>query len=471
MLQFDKAKVLVIGDVMLDRYWYGQVDRLSPEAPVPIIAVEKEEYRPGGAANVALNLASLEAEVYLVGLVGDDRNADRLEESLKNSGVHCHLVRMDQSPTISKLRIVSRQQQLIRADFEDGFPLIPEDLFDAHLEPLWDKVNLVVFSDYAKGCLRFIEPLIAQAKQRNKKVLVDPKGADFGRYAEADVVTPNASEFRQTVGDWSDDSALVNKAKELAEVNELGAILITRSEQGMSWVPLEGEVLHIPTEAHEVFDVSGAGDTVIATLAAALAIDTPSSQAVNLANKAAGIVVAKQGTAVVDPTELFPTSFMHSDQMMVTELQQSILIAKSRGDRIVMTNGCFDIVHAGHIDSLEKARALGDKLIVAVNSDASIKRLKGENRPIHNITQRLNVLQALRCVDWIIVFGDDLLEQDSPKHLYEQLLPDVLVKGGDYQVEDIEGAQAVIDNGGEVVTIDLVEGLSTSNIIAKMTQE
>ncbi len=470
-MNLKEANILVIGDVMLDRYWYGDVSRLSPEAPVPIIGVEREEYRPGGAANVALNLACLDTKVTLVGITGNDENAKLLEEELVSSKVECHFLKMENSPTISKLRVLGRQQQILRADFEDGFPEYDSKLLSAHIKELWDQCDLVIFSDYAKGCLQNIESLIDEAKQQNKTVLIDPKGSDFGRYAGADIITPNSNELKALVGEWEDNEDLINKARFLAEVNDIEAILVTRGSKGMSWVPVHGEAFHIPTKAREVFDVSGAGDTVIATLGACLAAGCSTKQAIEFANHAAGIVVSKQGTASITVSELFGEFVESKDKPIPLELLKNLVLeSKSRGETVVMTNGCFDILHAGHIESLEKARSLGDRLIVAVNSNASVHRLKGQGRPINKLEHRIMILNALSCVDWVVDFGDDILDADTPQSLYEILLPNVLVKGGDYETKDIAGAQAVIEAGGKVVTIELLEELSTTAMVRKLKE-
>lgn len=458
------AGVLVVGDIMLDRYWYGPTSRISPEAPVPVVQVKNIEERPGGAANVAMNIAALGARSHLTGLTGADEAAALLLTSLANVRVNCDFVTIDTHPTITKLRVISRNQQLIRLDFEQPFTGVDPQLLCARLEKALPSVGAVVFSDYAKGALEHVQLMIQQARQAGVAVLIDPKGTDFARYRGATILTPNLSEFEAVAGKCHNDEQLVERGLQLIEDFELAALLITRSEQGMTLLQPGHTPLHLPTLAQEVYDVTGAGDTVIAVLAATLAAGGSLAEACELANAAAGVVVGKLGTSTVTPVELENALHARPHEgfgvMSQTQLQEAVRQARLRGEKVVMTNGCFDILHAGHVSYLANARKLGDRLIVAVNSDASTRRLKGESRPVNTLTNRMAVLEALDAVDWVVPF-----EEDTPGELIASILPDLLVKGGDYKPEEIAGSQAVLANGGEVRVLNFEDGLSTSAII------
>ncbi|HNF67465.1 MAG TPA: bifunctional D-glycero-beta-D-manno-heptose-7-phosphate kinase/D-glycero-beta-D-manno-heptose 1-phosphate adenylyltransferase HldE, partial [Plasticicumulans sp.] len=450
---FSRARVLVAGDLMLDRYWSGPARRISPEAPVPVVHVSELDDRPGGAGNVALNVAALGGRAWVCAPVGADEAAAVLRARLEAAGVGCAFEVVPQAATITKLRVLARHQQLIRLDFEDGFPDFEPARLAAGVTALLDAAGIVVCSDYAKGALRDVAAVIAAARTAGRPVLVDPKGTDYARYAGALLITPNEAEFAAVAGEWADEAGLVAKARRLAADCGIGHVLITRSERGMTLVAADGApAQHIPTRAREVFDVTGAGDTVIATLAAALAAGSPLADAVQLANHAAGIAVGKLGTATVTPLELAaaltPARPPAAGVVERTALLEELAAARARGERIVMTNGCFDLLHAGHVRYLAEAAALGDRLIVAVNDDASVRRLKGSERPINPLAARMEVLAALRAVDWVVPFTED-----TPRALIAQLLPDVLVKGGDYRPEDIAGGAEVIAAGGEVIVL------------------
>ncbi|CDG96882.1 putative bifunctional ADP-L-glycero-D-manno-heptose synthase: putaive kinase (N-terminal); sugar nucleotide transferase (C-terminal) [Xenorhabdus bovienii str. puntauvense] len=461
---FHRAGVLVVGDVMLDRYWYGPTSRISPEAPVPVVKVETIEERPGGAANVAMNIASLGAHSHLIGLTGIDDAARALNEKLSSVKVQCNFVAVPTHPTITKLRVLSRNQQLIRLDFEEGFQNVDAQPMLEKIQQSLPHVGALVLSDYAKGALSQIQTMIKLANEAHVPVLIDPKGSDFERYRGATLLTPNMSEFEAVVGHCKDDDELVEKGTKLVQDLELKALLITRSERGMSLLRVGQPPLHLPTQAQEVFDVTGAGDTVIGVLAAALAAGKPLNEACYLANAAAGVVVGKLGTSTVSPVELENAVRGRAETgfgvMSEAQLKNVVAQARQRGERIVMTNGCFDILHAGHVSYLSNARKLGDRLIVAVNSDASTKRLKGETRPVNPLDQRMIVLSALESVDWVVAF-----EEDTPQRLIAGVLPDTLVKGGDYTPEEIAGSQEVWAAGGEVMVLNFEDGISTSNII------
>ncbi len=465
---FDQARVLVLGDIMLDRYWEGGASRISPEAPVPVVKVEQILDRPGGAGNVALNIAALGAQASLCGYTGDDEMADSLQDMLGGAGVHCAFTRVARHPTITKLRVISRHQQLIRLDFEEpNLPPGSTPLADG-LQSQLDGCGALVLSDYAKGALVQPGPLIGAATAMGVPVLVDPKGADFARYRGAALLTPNLHEFEAVVGRCSTEGELVARGQNLMQELDLGALLVTRGEHGMTLLRPGAEELHLPARAREVFDVTGAGDTVIGVLAAAVAAGASLPQAVALANIAASIVVGKLGTAVVSVPELRRAvqQDQGSERGAVTLDQLQILVAdaRSHGERLVFTNGCFDIIHAGHVSYLEQARRLGDRLIVAVNSDDSVRRLKGKGRPINPADRRMAVLAGLEAVDWVVCFTDD-----TPTSLLQALQPDVLVKGGDYQnKEDVVGWEIVEAYGGEVRVMGVVDSVSTSTIVSKI---
>ncbi|WP_294952781.1 bifunctional D-glycero-beta-D-manno-heptose-7-phosphate kinase/D-glycero-beta-D-manno-heptose 1-phosphate adenylyltransferase HldE [uncultured Gilliamella sp.] len=461
---FNFANILVVGDIMLDRYWYGGTNRISPEAPVPVVKIDALEERPGGAANVAMNITALGGHVRLIGLTGIDEPAKILDEQLTQYHVQCDFVSVSTHPTITKLRVLSRNQQLIRIDFEEGFDNVDPSPMLERIKTALASHNVLVLSDYAKGALSSVQAMIQLANQANVPILVDPKGTDFERYRGATLLTPNMSEFEAVVGHCQNEEQIIEKGFELIKRFDLKALLVTRSEKGMTLLQLDKPVYHLPTHAKEVFDVTGAGDTVIATLATALAAGQSLEESCFLANAAAGVVVGKLGTSTVSQIELENAIRARKNNgfgvMTEDELKEEVRKARLRGEKIVMTNGCFDILHAGHVSYLANARKLGDRLVVAVNSDESVKQLKGESRPINPLRQRMIVLGALESVDWVVPF----VEQ-TPQRLISNILPDVLVKGGDYKPEDIAGGKEVIEAGGTVEVLNFEDGCSTTNII------
>ncbi|MFZ9036012.1 MAG: bifunctional D-glycero-beta-D-manno-heptose-7-phosphate kinase/D-glycero-beta-D-manno-heptose 1-phosphate adenylyltransferase HldE [Francisellaceae bacterium] len=461
-----QSRVLVIGDIMLDRYYHGGCDRISPEAPVPVVAVKEVYDRAGGAGNVALNISELKGHAGICALVGKDHAADELMHFLDDKSITVYFEATD-LPTILKLRVLSQKQQLLRMDFEESFATCDKSALIRQVEAVIDDYNVLVLSDYGKGTLSCANELIDMAKKRNITVLVDPKGVDFSRYYGASLITPNMKEFEAVAGKCHSEDEIVCKAKGLMAEYDLTGLLITRSEKGMMLVLKDKEAVSIPTEAREVYDVTGAGDTVIAVMAMALSCQFDYVSAMRLANAAAGVVVGKLGTATVNPDEL--NKAMHKgaaiDRGIMTEgqIKQVMEEARLQGEKIVMTNGCFDILHAGHVEYLTRARQLGDRLIVAINSDASVSRLKGKNRPIVPLSSRMEVLAGLAAVDWVVAF-----DEDTPRNIISTLLPDVLVKGKDYAIDEIAGAKEVVANGGEVITIELKPEHSSSNIISKI---
>lgn len=465
---FSQAKVLVVGDIMLDRYWFGDAGRISPEAPVPVVNIKHIDERPGGAGNVALNIAALNAKVTLLGVVGQDAAADNLLALLTTAGVK-HDIEQIKIPTITKLRVISRHQQLIRLDFEEPSPVFNPDFLLAAFQRHIHESHLVVLSDYHKGTLVCVQELISLARQANVPVLVDPKGNDFSIYRNANIITPNLKEFEAIVGRCPNELAITEKGQQFLKDNNIDALLLTRGEQGMTLVQRHSDTLHLPAHAREVFDVTGAGDTVIAVLGCALAAHASLPQAMALANLAAGLAVAKLGAATISIPELQVTltDTMNLSAGVVNEEQLFLAVSEARlqGKKIVFTNGCFDILHAGHVAYLQQAKRLGDYLIVAINDDASVKRLKGPHRPINHVEQRMAVLAGLGVVDWVTSYADD-----TPERLLKKLQPDVLVKGGDYGMDGVVGAEIVQAYGGEVRVLGLTKGVSTTAIIDRMKQ-
>ena len=464
--RFDKARVLTLGDAMLDRYWHGNTARISAEAPVPVVDITEREDRLGGAANVALNVAALGASSTLVAVLGLDESAEILKAKLDSAGIVDATLGREDYQTVTKLRIVSHGQQMVRADFEHIVDLEAAPMMPVYLGAL-AQTDLVILSDYDKGVISDPQAFIQQARALHKTILVDPKHKDFSLYAGATLVKPNRIEFMKAVGGWANEAELVAKCHAMIAKLGLEAILVTRDSDGLTLVQKNQPAIHMPARKREVFDLSGAGDTVIATLGAALAAGETLPDAVNMANVAAGIAVSKPGIVSVSGPELrhelsrdqrFDQGIMNEDQLLLAATE-----ARSRGERVVFTNGCFDILHAGHVDYLAEARQRGDRLVVAINSDESVHRLKGEGRPINTVDRRMAMLAGLSAVDWVVTF-----EHDTPLELLEKLRPDVLVKGGDYGIEQVVGGDMVRAYGGEVAVLSLVEDCSTTAIVEKI---
>jgi D-beta-D-heptose 7-phosphate kinase/D-beta-D-heptose 1-phosphate adenosyltransferase len=464
---FENVRVLVVGDLMLDRYWHGDASRISPEAPVPVLHVTQCEERPGGAGNVALNLAELGCKTTLLSVAGDDAAATTLENQLTAAGITCQLHRLADFPTITKLRVSGRNQQLVRLDFESALDALRAENLIPDYKALLSQADIVILSDYGKGTLHHSAALIAAAKEAGVPVLVDPKSLDFSIYRGATMITPNLKEFTAVVGRCPDEATLVAKGYALMREHQLNSLLITRSEHGMTLLREGSAPLHLPTHAREVYDVTGAGDTVISVLAACLAAGATADNAARLSNIAAGLVVRKAGAATVSVAELRRAiqrqESSHAGVLTEEELLDAVEDARAHGETVVMTNGCFDILHAGHVQYLEEAKALGRRLIVAVNDDASVQRLKGSNRPINSLPDRMAVLAALRAVDWVVPFGED-----TPERLIKRVSPHILVKGQDYQTHQIAGADFVLAQGGQVKTLPLVPNRSTSKVVEKI---
>ena len=464
---YQKARVVVYGDLMLDRYWYGPAMQISPEAPVPVVNINHTESRPGGAANVALNMAALGTSVELMGLVGEDSEAKELESLLPSDFVQCHFHRIPNYPTVTKLRVLGQNQQLLRMDFEKRLDSYEDkELVRRYQESLLH-TDAVVLSDYAKGALINASLLIKKAREKALPVLVDPKASNFIAYEGATLLTPNLKEFEAVAGPCRTERELESRARILIQNHHFEAILVTRGELGMILVQKDKPAVNLVAHVREIYDVTGAGDTVISVMAASLAAGSNLISAAKLANLAAGLVVRKLGATTVTVPELRRALHQmmnsHAGIMSETQLLQAVADARAYGESIVMTNGCFDILHAGHTHYLEAAKAMGDRLIVAVNDDQSVARLKGVERPLNSLQARMEVLAALRAVDWVIPFLED-----TPARLISAVLPDILVKGSDYQPCQIVGGDTVLKNGGKVLTIPIKAGFSMSQLIEKV---
>lgn len=467
-----RTRVLVVGDVMLDRYVWGEVERISPEAPVPIVRAVHRTERAGGAGNVAMNLAGLGAQAVLLGFCGEDEERAALGKCLREARVEARMTAVASHPTTTKLRILGGKQQMMRLDMEqtDGYPAEAYHALIEAIEAALGEAQALVLSDYAKGVLseEVCQRAIAAARRRGIPVLVDPKQRDLRRYRGATAICPNLSELAASTGGTTKDvEALLAAGQKLAPELDLNYLVATLSEKGIAVLRAESRFV-APAVARQVFDVSGAGDTVIATLALALASGLEIETAVQLANVAAGIVVGKVGTVPVTRDELL-TSLMPEIELQAQEkvltreaLQVRASAWRSAGQSIVFTNGCFDLLHLGHITLLEDARREGDRLVVAINSDASVRGLKGPARPIVSERERARILAALAAVDAVVVF-----DEPTPLKLIEALRPDVIVKGGDYSEETVVGAKEVRSWGGRVKIVPTVEGFSTTKLIER----
>jgi D-beta-D-heptose 7-phosphate kinase/D-beta-D-heptose 1-phosphate adenosyltransferase len=473
--------VLCVGDVMLDEFVYGEVSRISPEAPAPVIAVQRSETNIGGAGNVARNIASLGARCIFVGLVGDDDAGAKLKAALaQESRIESVLVCDSARPTTRKVRFVSEHfsTHMLRADWELAQPAsseIEQKLIDAIL-PLLPRADIVLLSDYAKGVLtaRVIRNIIDTARKLGKPVIVDPKSANFAIYRGATLLTPNRKEFAEATRSRADTvQSIADAAQDAMQLADCEAMLVTQSEHGMTLVARGGGVIHVPAHPVKVRDVSGAGDTVAASLAAVLAAGADWETALRMANAAAAVAVSKKGTAIVTAAELrrkiLPHAYLAAEEKIIAagaDLDGHLQDWRKQGLRIGFTNGCFDILHPGHVKVLTAARGACDRLIVGLNSDASTKRLKGEGRPVQDERARAEVLAALEAVDLVAIF-----EEDTPINLITRIKPSVLVKGGDYTREQVVGHEIVVAHGGEVVLVDTIPGFSTTSLVNRARED
>jgi D-beta-D-heptose 7-phosphate kinase / D-beta-D-heptose 1-phosphate adenosyltransferase len=470
-----RQTVLCVGDLMLDEFVYGEVSRVSPEAPAPVIAVQRSETSIGGAGNVARNVASLGARCIFVALIGQDEAGARLKAALaQDSLIESVLVCDPARPTTRKVRFVSEHfsTHMLRADWELAAPAsadIEQKLIDAIL-PLLARVDIVLLSDYAKGVLtaRVLRNVIDAARKLGKRVIVDPKSTNFAIYRGATLLTPNRKEFAEATRSRADtDKSIHDAAQDVIQLADCEAVLVTQSEHGMTLVPRNGEAIHVPAHPVKVRDVSGAGDTVAAVLAAALAAGADWEVALRMATAAAAVAVGKKGTAIVTSAELrrkiLPHAFLAAEEKIVAtdgELDAHLMEWRKQGLRVGFTNGCFDILHPGHVKLLTAARGACDRLIVGLNNDTSVKRLKGEDRPMQNERARAEVLAALEAVDLVVFF-----EEDTPIRLITQIKPSVLAKGGDYTRAQVVGHEVVEAGGGEVMLVDVLPGFSTTTLV------
>jgi D-beta-D-heptose 7-phosphate kinase / D-beta-D-heptose 1-phosphate adenosyltransferase len=470
------VRTLIVGDLMLDEYLWGKADRISPEAPVQVVDVNREDLRLGGAGNVANNVAAFGCRVFICSVIGGDENAAHLRRVFSERGVDVSGVLEDPSRmTSKKTRVLASNQQIVRIDRETRGDItvdMEESILAFVRDPshAWD---IILVSDYGKGVLtsRVLSGVIAFARESGIPVIVDPKGSDFSKYRGATIITPNRKEAETASRiPILDDESLDRAASFLLKEGEYDALLVTRSAEGMSLFPRGREAVHIPTVAREVYDVTGAGDTVVAALGLGLACGAGFVEASRLANVAAGIAVGKVGTSIVFPEEIIG-SIRHehpdSDNKIknLDTLVDVIEGEKRKGRRVAFTNGCFDLLHVGHVKYLQKARTYGDLLVLGLNSDASVRRLKGEKRPLIGQSERAHILAALDCIDYVVIF-----DEDTPIRLLESLRPDVLVKGGDYTPDRVVGKDLVESYGGRVELVDFVDGKSTTNIIDKILQ-
>lgn len=463
-------RCIVVGDIILDKYIYGHVDRISPEAPIPVVSTKNMRYVLGGAANVAGNIRGLGLEVALCGIVGSDSEADVLTGELQKKNIGFMGVKSADRCTTLKTRIVGMNQQLVRVDREDSQPMSNDEEKNLikKLEDLISPLDIVILSDYNKGVCKdsFCRWLSEKCRKDNIKMIVDPKSSNWKKYSGAYLITPNFKEFQEAIGFSipNEEGCISENAGSLLNKYNLNRILVTRSHYGMTLIQRDFEPLTFKAKQQEVFDVSGAGDTVIATLAAALSVGYELKDAVEISNIAAGVAVSKAGTYDVSLTDLLEytneTNAWYEDKIVSkNEINGLVTEWKKSGETVVFTNGCFDVIHIGHLDYLNKARRLGNRLVVGLNSDDSVKRLKGEKRPLNKQHDRACMLAALQCVDAVVVF-----EEATPENLISVICPDYLVKGGDYKIEEIVGREYA----GEVITIPFLEGYSTTSIIEKI---
>tara|TARA_B100000242_G_scaffold207582_1_gene150663 strand:- start:49 stop:1458 length:1410 start_codon:yes stop_codon:yes gene_type:complete len=462
----EKKRILTLGDLILDIYYIGNSNRISPEAPVPIVDINSINKKIGGAGNVALNVAKLGGESVLLSTLGEDEISREIIDILNENLIENIIYKDKKTEGIKKIRVVSQNQQQIRLDFERRKYKNIEEILFSELETITERIDLIILSDYGKGTLNSCEKIIKHANSKKIKTLIDPKGNDFSKYKNAFLIKPNLLEFENIVGKCQNDFLLEEKGLGLISKLNIDYLIVTKGDKGVSIIS-KNEIQHMPSISRDVFDVTGAGDTFIATLGVFLANDYTVKEAVMKANIAAGIVISKIGTATVNMSEINAydgqSNFSNNKIKEINELRSIFSNLRKKGKKIVMTNGCFDILHRGHIEYLAKAKELGDVLIIALNDDNSIKILKGEKRPINKIYDRLKIISSLNFVDYVCQFSEE-----TPLNIYKDLSPDVLVKGGDYKIENIIGAKEILKKGGEVKVIPFLKGYSSSDIIDKI---
>ena len=455
---------------MLDRYIHGRADRVSPEAPVPVVEIESSEDRLGGAANVALNVVSLGGRCTLVGVVGDEPTGQAVRRLLEAHGIEADLVVAEGWRTTLKERVVSRQKQLLRMDFESAMPPWVGQEVARRTATHLDAADVLVIEDYDKGAVATPSRIVALAREHGVKVIADPKFKPFSEYRDVQILKPNRLEFERAVDVWPSEAQLPSVGCELARKSGVEAIALTRGDEGITVFEAAGNrSFHVPAASVDVYDSTGAGDTVAATLGVCSALGRSLEESVHIANVAGGVACVKFGTGAVTVREL--NNALANDERETNgsaaslhlprrQLVGALGAARRRGERIVFTNGCFDILHAGHVGYLNEARQLGDRLIVAVNDDDSARRVKGDGRPVNRLESRMRVLEGLAAVDWVVPFSED-----TPEALLAEIRPDVLVKGGDYALHEVVGGDFVRGYGGDVRVLSLVEGCSTSGIV------
>ncbi len=467
---FLNAKILVVGDIIYDKYWFGDVNRISPEAPIPILKFQREEMRLGGAANVAANVVALGGNAMLIGCVGDDIEGKKVEKELNQLGISNKLIFLKNQITIIKQRIISQLQHIVRIDFDNGYKEVSDtNLFQLISENI-NNYNVIILSDYGKGTLNSIKKIISLANSLGKIIIIDPKGNNFSKYENASILTPNFSEFINIVGLCNSEEQIILKANALCHKLKLDYLLLTRGAKGMTLISNNKKPLHIDAFTKDVFDVTGAGDTVLASLALGMSSGFSIKDALYFSNTAASLVVSKFGTSTVsleDLKKVLTKKYIFKDKLLRREnLNKEIRTLKKRGKTIIMTNGCFDILHMGHIRYLKEAKALGDVLIVALNSDISIKIIKGIKRPINNEISRSEVLAALEFIDIITIF-----DEETPIEVIKVIKPNILVKAGDYKLNEIAGSDIVKKYNGQIKLLTYYEGYSTSNAIKKIIED
>ena len=473
----ERPKILVIGDLILDEYIWGGVSRISPEAPVPILETRSENLALGGAANVANNLVGLGCEVHLCGAIGQDEKGDKLLKTIHDRSIQTEgIFRFVHRPTTTKIRIIAHNQQILRVDKEDNRPITEETekKLIQYINQVIPTMDGVICSDYHKGILteKVIKAVMRKAQKSDKAVIIDPKNSDFSLYKGATVITPNLREVASSVPIKIKDQEDLGRAAEyLLNLTKAQAILITQGKDGMSLYKSKERLISIPTVAKEVFDVTGAGDTVISVFSMAMFVGFDYQEAAWLSNMAASVVVGKVGTAVVTLEEI--NEFLQEEMLRTShtvlgleELKKIISMAKSTDKKVVFTNGCFDLIHGGHIEFLQKAKSLGDILVVGLNTDQSVKKLKGENRPIKNERERANILSALKYIDYITMFNET-----TPEKLIREIRPDILVKGDDYKIDEVVGREIVEGYGAKVELIPIVKGHSTTGTLEQILEK
>lgn len=475
--RLSEVRALVIGDLMLDEYLWGKTERISPEAPVQVVDIASEDLRLGGAGNVLNNLVCLGCQVHMASVLGNDNDGQKVRSMLQEREIIVDGVFLAEDRTTSrKTRILASNQQMMRIDRESR-DVISSDLEEQlaqYVEKVAESLQIILVSDYLKGVLTesLLQRIIQIGRDKGIPVVVDPKGTDYSKYRGATLLTPNRKEAQAaTQIEITDEASLLKAGKALHDQLDLDALVLTRSEEGMTVFQDNGKEVHLPTEAKEVFDVSGAGDTVLSVLGAGLALGLSYVDAASVANLAAGVAVGKVGTSTVSPEEILEVAEReHQDTDLKIKSRQALSVIlneeKLRGRTIVFTNGCFDLLHAGHVKYLQKARKLGDLLILGLNSDDSIRRLKGPKRPLIGQEERAHIMAALNCIDYVVVF-----DEDTPFELISALKPHILVKGGDYTPEAVVGKDVVESYGGRVELIQFVDGKSTTNIIEKILKQ